>query len=108
MQSTGCDDTAPFILTNGYLRKNPNMTKHILSKFKSYQKNRLDSFPPKQPLSKQILNAAQDKRIVLSPQHKLLIEAIVDTIESNIYDTDEEGTELKLTDITDKDSHRTM
>ena len=63
--------------------------KKILSKFKSYQKTRLDYFSPKQPLSKQIANAVQDKCIGLSPQVKLLIEVIVDTIESVIYDTNE-------------------
>ena len=77
------------------------MKKQILPKFKSYQKNRLDASKTKQSLSKRIESAAQDKRIGLSPQVKLLIEAIGDTVESDLHETDDEPTILHLTDIVD-------
>ena len=101
IRTTGCDYAASFILTNDFLRKNQNMKKQILSKFKSYQKNRLDASKTRQSLSKRIESAAQDKRIRLSPQVKLLIEAIGDTVESDLHETDDEPTILHLTDIVD-------
>ncbi len=55
----------------------------------------------KQSLSRRIEHATQDKRIGLSPQVKLLIQAIGDTVESDIYDTNDEPTVLQLTDIVD-------
>ncbi len=39
IRTTGYDFAASFILTNDFLRKNSNMKKQVLSKFKSYQKN---------------------------------------------------------------------
>ena len=55
----------------------------------------------KQSLSRHIEHAVQDKRIGLSPQVKLLIQAIGETVESDIYDTDNEPLVLQLTDIVD-------
>ena len=77
------------------------MKKQILSKFKLYQKNQLDASKTKQSLSKHIESAAQDKRIGFSPQVKLVIEAIGDTVESDFNETDDEPTVLHLTGIVD-------
>ena len=59
----------------------------------------------KQSLSRHIEHAVQDKRIGLSPQVKLLIQAIGETVESDIYDTDNEATVLQLTDIVESDNN---
>ena len=61
----------------------------------------MDTFAPKQYLWKQIKYAAQDKHIAVSPRIKLLIEAIGDTVESDIHDTGNEATALKLIYIID-------
>ena len=81
------------------------MKKQILSKFKSYQKNWLENAKTNSSLSQRIEHAAQDKRIGLSPQVKLLIQAIGETVESDIYDTDNEATVLQLTDIVESDNN---
>ena len=67
-----------------------------------YHKNRSDASKTKQSLSKRIESAPQDKHIGLSPQVKLLIETIGDTVESDLNETDDEPTVLQLTDIVDK------
>ena len=61
----------------------------------------MDAPKTKQSLSKCIESAAQDKHIGLSPQVKLLIEAIGDEVESDLNETDDEPTVLYLTDIVD-------
>ena len=54
----------------------------------------------KQSLSRCIKNAAQDKYIKLSPQVKLLIKVIGDTVEFDLYETnDDEARVLHLTDL---------
>ena len=83
---TGCDYAASFIMTNAFLRNNSSMKQSILTKFKQHQKNRLENFNTRPNLSNRIKNKAYEKRIGLSPQMKLLMDAIGEEIESELED----------------------
>ena len=83
---TGCDFGASFIMTNAYLRNSSSNKQFILSKFKQHQQNRLNNFNKRQSLSNRIQNREGNKRIGLSPQMKLLMDAIGEEIESEFID----------------------
>ena len=86
--STGCDFTASFIMTNAYLRNNSNNKIFILTQVKEYQEKRLHNMTTKRhSLSSRIQRKANNKRIGLSPQMKLLVDAIGEEIESDINNT---------------------
>lgn len=74
-------------MTNAYLRNNSNNKKFILTQFKDHQKNRLQNITTRQSLSNRIQRKAQNKRIGLSPQMKLLVDAIGEEIETDLNDT---------------------
>ena len=88
--STGCDFATSFIMTNAYLRNNSNNKQFILSQFKQHQQNRLTNLNSRKSLSNRIQNKAQNKRIGLSPQMRLLVDAIGEEIESELNETSSE------------------
>ena len=71
------------MLSNEFLQKNRMTKRQIIDKFQIYQNERLRQFKFQQRLSRRIQTAAQNKRISISSQVKLLIEAIGDTIEDD-------------------------
>ena len=85
--TTGCDFAASFIMTNAYLRNNNNQKNNIITKFKDYQKRRLHNMTSRRNLSTRIQKKIHNKRIGLSPQMKLLVDAISEEIESDLNDS---------------------
>ena len=81
---TGCDFAASFIMTNAFLRNNTSIKHSILTKFKQHQKTRLINLNKRMSLSNRIQNNAKEKRIGLSPQMKLLMDAIGEEIEADL------------------------
>ena len=84
--STGYDYAASFIMTNAYLRNNSNNKQFIISQFKQHQQNRLNKLTSRKSSSNRIQNKAQNKRIGLSPQMRLLVDAIGEEIEAELDD----------------------
>ena len=81
--STCCDFAASMILSNEFLQKNRMTKRQMIDKFCTYQNERLTKIKSPRRLSQRIQTAAQNKRISISSQVKLLIEAIGDTIEDD-------------------------
>ena len=98
IHTSGCDLAASLMLTNEFLQQNRSMKRTIIQKFRAYQDERLNKITTPKNLSKRIQKAAQNKRINISPQVKLLIEAIGDTIEDDPT-TDDKLQPMDLTDI---------
>ena len=98
IHTSGCDFAASLMLTNEFLQQNRSMKRTIIQKFRAYQDERLNKISTPKNLSRRIQKAAQNKRINISPQVRLLIEAIGDTIE-DIPPTEDEPQPMDLTDI---------
>ena len=81
--TTGCDFAASIMLSNDFLQKNRTTKRQIIDKFRNYQNERLEKMKTPRRLSRRIQTAAQNKRISISPQVRLLMEAIGDTIEDD-------------------------
>ena len=79
--TTGCDFAASMMLANDFLQKNRTTKRQIIDRFRIYQNERLEKLKLPRTLSRRIQKAAQNKRIGISPQVKLLIEAIGESIE---------------------------
>ena len=97
--NTGCDFAASLMLSNEFLQKNRTTKRQIIDRFRTYQRDRLEKFKLPKRLSRRIQTAAQNKRISISPQVRLLIEAIGDTIE----DDNESITDLQTITLDDVD-----
>ena len=98
VRTTGCDFAASLMLANDFLQQNRSMKRSIIQNFREYQTERLERMKAPKTLSRRIQKAAQTKRIGITPQVRLLIEAIGDTIEEddNSYTLDHD---IDLNDI---------
>ena len=66
-----------------FFLQNRAIKQTIHQKFRNYQQDRLTKIKPQIYLSRDIQKAARNKRIGISPDVKLLFEAIGDTIEDS-------------------------
>ena len=71
------------MLADKFLQQNKTMKRSIIQNVRQYQNDRLEKMKTPRTLSKRIQKVVQNKRIGISPQVKLLIEAIGDTIEDD-------------------------